>query len=280
MSNYSLKALKDGLTKEEVDVLNKTYWRSERGGLIFCFSRLMGPSFAYGLYPFLNWIYEGKDKQDKIEALQRTSQFWNCEATMHSLGLGIIASMEKDHLETGNTSVESIQAIRAALIGPLSAVGDTIFWVVWRVLVTGVALTFSLQGSIVGPLLFIIAYNVPKYILSYYLQFLGYSMGSNILVSMGESGLMQKITRAASILGGFMIGGMIPMLVYVPVTMTFNMNGLEQSVADIFNGIMPGLLELLVVLGMLGLIRKKVNPILIVLGTFVLGIIGAYIGLF
>ncbi len=280
MSKYSLKALRSELSPEELKVMNKTYWKSERAGVLFCFSRYMGPALAYGLYPFINWLYKDKPKEEKGKALLRLNGFWNCEAVMHNFAIGILASMEKDHVQTGNTTEATIEAIKASLIGPLSAVGDTIFWIVWRILVTGVALTFALQGSIVGPLLFIVVYNAPKYYLRYYLQLLGYRTGSEILVSMSESGLMQQITKAAGILGGFMIGGMIPMLVSVPVTATFQMNGLEQSVADIFNGIMPGLLELIVVFVMLGLLRKKVNPMLIVLGTFVVGIGGAALGLF
>jgi len=280
MSKYSLKTLRSEMTAEELKIMKKTYWKSERAGLLFCFSRYMGPALAYGLYPFINWLYQDKSKEEKKKALQRQSEFWNCEAVMNNFAVGIIASMEKDHAETGNTTVQSIEAIKAALIGPLSAVGDTLFWIVWRVLITGIALTFALQGNIFGPILFIVAYNLPKYILRWYLQILGYRMGSEVLTSVGESGLMQQITRTAGILGSFMIGGMIPMLVVVPVTATFQMNGLEQSVADIFNGIMPGLLELLVVFGMMGLLRKKVNPMLIVLGTFVISILGAAIGLF
>lgn len=280
MSKYSLKSLREGLSPEEREAMKKVYWRSERAGVLFSFSRYMGTALAYGMYPLINALYKDKPKEEKAEALTRQGRFWNCEAVMHSLAIGVLSSLEKDHAKTGNTTVESIEAVKASLIGPLSAVGDTIFWIVWRILVTGIALTFSLQGSIFGPLLFIVAYNAPKYFLRYYLQLLGYSAGSALLISMGESGLMQQITRAAGILGGFMIGGMIPMLVSVPVTATFSMNGLEQPVADIFNGIMPGLLELLLVFGVLGLLRKRVSPIFIVIGAFVVGIGGAAIGLF
>ena len=280
MSKYSLKALRAGMSPEELKLMNKTYWRSERAAMLFCFSRYMGPALTYALYPFMDWTYKDKNKEEKREALLRLNSFWNCEAAMHNMAVGIFAAMEKDHAETGNTTVESIESVKAALIGPLSAVGDTIFWIVWRILVTGVSLTFALQGSVFGPLLFIVAYNLPKYYLRYHLQLLGYQLGSEVLMSMGETGLMQQITRAAGVLGGFMIGGMIPMLVTVPVVATFTMNGLEQSVADIFNGIMPGMLELLVVFAVLKLLRKKVNPMLIVLGFFAFGILGALIGLF
>ena len=109
---------------------------------------------------------------------------------------------------------------------------------------------------------------------------LGYSAGSNLLSSMGESGLMEKITRAAGILGNFMIGAMVPMLVSVPMILTFSMNGLEQPVADIFNGIFPGALEMLVVFIMLWAVKKKPKPVMIVLITFAISILGAAIGVF
>ena len=194
--------------------------------------------------------------------------------------IGILASLEKDLSETGNTSAETIESIKASLIGPFSAIGDTIFWVTWRILVTGIALTFSLQGSVVGPIFFITVYNIPKYYLRYHLQLLGYKVGQDFLTSLGKSGMMQQITQAASILGAFMIGGMVPMLVAVPVGATIVMNGLEQPVKEIFDGIMPGFLELAVLLIMLWLIRKKVRPIFIVLGAFAIGILGTYVGLF
>lgn len=281
MSKYSLKKMKAGLTPEERKLMNKTFWHTGRGeGLLFSFSRYMGFALAWALYPFMNWLYKNKSKEEKGVALARLGAFWNCEAAMHSFAVGIMAAMEKDHAQTGKTSAESIESVKASLIGPLSAIGDTIFWVVWRVLVTGVALTFSLQGSIAGPIIFIVAYNLPKYYARYYLQYLGYCAGGEVLTKMAETGLMQQLTKAAGILGTFMIGGMIPMLVSVPLVGTFQMNGVEQPIADIFNSIMPGLPELLIALLMLFLVKKKVNPILIVLGAFLVGIGGAAIGLF
>lgn len=281
MSNYSLKAMKASLSPEERKMMDKTFWHAGRGmGPLFSYSRYMGPALAWALYPFLNWVYRDKAKEEKIAALERLAGFWNCEAVMHNFAVGIMAAMEKDHAETGNTTLESMDAVKAALIGPFSAIGDTIFWIVWRILITGIALTFSLQGSIAGPLLFIIGYNAPKYYARYYLQYLGYCAGGDILNQMTKTGLMQQLTKAAGILGTFMIGGMIPMLVSVPLVGTFQMNGVAQPIADIFNGIMPGLPELLVALAMLGLIKKKVNPLLIVFATFAIGIGGAAIGLF
>ena len=281
MSKYSLKTMKASLSPEERQLMDKTYWHTGRGcALLFCYSRYMGMALAWALYPFMDWLYKDKSKEDKGTALTRLGAFWNCEATMHNFAVGIMAAMEKDHAQTGNISAESIEAVKASLIGPLSAIGDTVFWIVWRVLVTGIALTFSLQGNIFGPLLFIVAYNAPKYYARYYLQYLGYCAGSEALTRMSETGLMQQLTKAAGILGTFMIGGMIPMLVSVPLVGTFQMNGMEQPIADIFNGIMPGLPELLVALLMLWLIKKKVNPLLIVAGAFAVGIAGAAVGLF
>lgn len=280
MSKYGLKSLRASLSPDEKALMNQMYWKGERQGMIFSFSRYMGHAFAYAMYPLINRLYKDKSSEEKAVALKRQATFWNMESTFHNFCLGIMASLEKDHAETGNTTVESIDSVKASLIGPFAAVGDTLFWVVWRIIVTGIALNFSLQGSIVGPLLFIIAYNAPKYYARYHLQLLGYRAGTEFLTTLSQSGMVQNLTKAASILGTFMIGGMVPMLISVPVVATFSMNGVEQGLADIFNNIIPGLLELIVLLVMLTLVKKKVNPIWIVLGSFVVGIAGAAVGIF
>jgi len=281
MSKYGLKSLVEGLTPEEKAMMRKLYWRGERQALIFSFSRYEGHAMAWIMYPFVNWLYDGKKtKEEKITALERQAAFWNMEAVFFNFCIGVLASLEKDYVETGNTTVETIESVKASLIGPFSAIGDAIFWITWRILVTGIALTFSLQGNILGPLFFIVVYNAPKYYLRWHLQLIGYRLGSDFLTTLGESGLMQQITQASAVLGTFMIGGMVPMLIYVPVEATIVMNGIEQPVSDMFNTLIPGFLELAVMIIMLYLIRKKVSPIIIVAGAFVIGIAGAYIGLF
>ena len=108
----------------------------------------------------------------------------------------------------------------------------------------------------------------------------GYKMGTDFIQMASEKGIMQHAVRAASIVGLTMIGGMIPMMVSVPINITFRMNGIETSLVDLFNGIIPGFLELAAVLLFMRLFKKNINPIIMVLCTMALGILGAWIGVF
>lgn len=97
---------------------------------------------------------------------------------------------------------------------------------------------------------------------------------------MYESGLIQLVTKAAATIGLIMIGGMIAQQVVVPVNLVMNLSGSEMALVDVFNGILPGLLELALIMVILKLIEKKTNILFIILGIFVVGIVGAWVGIF
>jgi mannose/fructose/N-acetylgalactosamine-specific phosphotransferase system component IID len=66
----------------------------------------------------------------------------------------------------------------------------------------------------------------------------------------------------------------------VPLTLAFSAGDTEVSIANIFNDIIPGLLGLLLSLGVFKMLRKKVNPNLIIVLLFAVSLIGAAIGIF
>lgn len=280
MSKYNLKSLKQGLSSDELAAHKKAYWGSKMAN--FTYSGFEAGRYCNTMVPLIDLFYKNKSKEERREAFLRQIEFWNCETAMHSLACGILSAMEKDCAETGNTDVASIKSVKAALIGPFSAIGDTIWTILWRVIVTGIALNFALSGSILGPLIFIVLYNAPKFYFTWYAQLLGYNLGEKLIHTMGESNLMKHLTNACYVLGAFMVGAMIPMLVNIPMTLSFEMNGLTISVVDdIFNGILPGSLELLVIFIYYKLLTgKKIKPIWLVLGTFVIGILLAFFGVF
>ncbi|MGO3733141.1 MAG: PTS system mannose/fructose/sorbose family transporter subunit IID [Vagococcus sp.] len=54
----------------------------------------------------------------------------------------------------------------------------------------------------------------------------------------------------------------------------------SQTLGDMFDQLIPGLMPLLLTLGCMWLLRKKVNPITIIFGLFVVGIIGYVLNIF
>ena len=52
-------------------------------------------------------------------------------------------------------------------MGPLSGIGDSIMLGTLRILAVGIGASLAAQGNILGPILFLIIFNVPAFILRY-----------------------------------------------------------------------------------------------------------------
>ncbi len=88
--------------------------------------------------------------------------------------------------------------------------------------------------------------------------------------------MMDKVFSVTTILGLMVIGGMVASSVNVPLAITFN----DTSLLDIINGIMPSLLSLAVFGLVLYLLNKGTKVTLILWGIILVGIAGAFIGIF
>lgn len=260
---------------EDRKMLNRIFWRSFFGQA----SRVGGQArqhaigFLYAILPALNRYYSN-DSDKKKNALVRHVQFYNVTTMLSTLVLGIIASMEKENSEVEDFDENSIVAIKVALMGPLSGIGDSIFIGVVRVIAAGVGIGLSLNGSILGPIVFLLIYNVPSIILRYYLTFVGYISGSEFITNMYKTGSMKVLTKAASILGLIMVGAM------TAATVTFSsaiqipvQNADPVKLQTYLDAILLGLVPLSLTLGCKKLLDKNVNVNFIMIGVVVLAIL-------
>ena len=79
-----------------------------------------------------------------------------------------------------------------------------------------------MEGNIVGPILFFVLWNIIRMAFIWYTQEFGYKLGTSITKDL-SGGLMGKITEGASILGMFVIGGLVQRWVsisFAPVVST------------------------------------------------------------
>ena len=165
-------------------------------------------------------------------------------------------------------------------MGPLSGIGDSLYWGTLRPLVAGIACSIALTGNPIAPILFLVMFNVPNFLCKYICLFKGYEMGTSFLAKVQESGIMQKLFTAASIVGLMAIGAMSASMVSITLAPAIGSGDSAILINDVINGIMPKMLSLLAVLGIYKLVKKgaKVNTVLI--GILVLGIVGCLVGLF
>lgn len=199
------------------------------------------------------------------------------------------------------------------MMGPLAGIGDPVFWFTVRPILGALAASLAISGNILGPIIYFLGWNIIRMAFTWYTQEFGYKAGSKITEDL-SGGLLQDITKGASILGMFILGSLVNRWVsikFTPVVSTVKLDkgayidwnslpsgsagiksALEQQAAglsltsekvttlqDNLDSLIPGLAALLLTLFCMWLLKKKVSPIIIILGLFVVGIVFHLIGL-
>ena len=172
--------------------IRKMCLRSLTGGFSVNWDRLVHKTFTFMIAPFLKKIY-ADDKDAYIQSLKRNMEFFNITPQFHSFMGGLTIAMEEQNAKNKNFDTSTINSVKAALMGPLSGIGDSVFPGTLRIIAAGIGISLAMQGNILGPILYALIYCIP----SYYVRFaggqLGYRLGVEFLDKVQQSGLMDKI---------------------------------------------------------------------------------------
>lgn len=263
------------ITKKE---LNSVFWRAFTINASFNYERQMNQGYVYSMIPVLKKLYP--ERELMTEALRRHSEFFNVTPMAAPFVMGLSSAMEEQNARDEDFDTNSINAVKSALMGPLSGIGDSIFWGTLRPLAAGIACSLAMSGNIVAPLVFLILFNIPNVLCRYYGLQVGYQMGTSFLTQMERSGIMQKVFTAASMVGLMVIGGMVASMVSLNLGITIGSGDGAIVLNDVVNGIMPKMLPLFVTFGLYKLVRRGMKPNTILLGIIVVSIIGTLIGIF
>jgi fructoselysine/glucoselysine PTS system EIID component len=266
---------------EEIEVsnkdLNRIFWRSFQMEFSWNYERQMNLAYTYAMIPILKKLY--KKKEDLSQALKRHLEFFNTTPHIVTMMLGVSAAMEKQNAESKEFDSSTINSVKASLMGPLAGLGDSFFWGTLRLIATGIGTSLALQGNILGPILFLLVFNVPHIILRFILTRLGFKMGTGFLQRLQANGTMENLTFGAAILGLMVIGGMSASMISIGVPLKIGSGEGATKVQDILNNIMPGLLPL----GAFGIIYwllgKGFKATTILIGIAIVGILGAWTGI-
>ena len=254
------------------------FWRSCCLQGCFNYERQQGLGFGYAMIPHLRRIYKD-DPEGFKEAMKRHLVFYNITPQCTTFVQGIAVAMEEEAASNPDFDASSINAIKTALMGPLSGIGDSIFWGVLRLLAASIAITFAASGSILAPISFLLIFNVPAFICRYYLTYKGFSLGTTFLSDMQKSGTIQILTKAASILGLVMIGAMVASTVTFKCALAIPVENADPiTVQTYLDSIFKGLVPLSLTLGCLYAQMKKININIIMLLVLALAMILALLG--
>ena len=286
-------------------------WRSTFIQGSWNYERMQNGGFAFSMIPAIKKLYSSKE--DRTAALQRHLEFFNTHPYIASPIIGVTLALEEERANGAPVDDVAIQGVKVGMMGPLAGIGDPVFWFTVRPMLGALGASLALSGNILGPIIFFVAWNLIRWGFMWYTQEFGYRAGSAITDDL-SGGLLQDVTKGASILGMFVLASLVQRWVnisFVPVVskvtlsegtyvewdkIPMNAQGLQQAFQEVSSGkalsnikettlqanldqLIPGLAGLLLTLGCMWLLKKKVSPIVIILGLFVVGILGHLIGI-
>ncbi|MBQ7496865.1 MAG: PTS mannose transporter subunit IID [Selenomonas sp.] len=238
--------------------------------------RMQAAGYCFGMVPILRRLYHGEELK---QAIKRHLEFYNSQPFVTAPIIGITAAMEEKKANGADIPDGVINGIKVGMMGPLAGVGDPIFWGTLRPITAALGASFALTGSIAGPLIFFILFNAVRLAIRWYGIKYGYAKGTDVVQDIAGNKL-QKITESASILGLFVMGALVNKWTHVNIPMVISeiTNGQGEvvvtTVQSVLDQLMPGLVPLLMTFACMALMKKKVNPIVIIFGLFGIGIIG------
>ena len=250
------------------------FWRSIPYEHSWNYERMGNVGFTWALLPILKKLYP--KKEDLSTAMKRHLELYNVTPYIVTLPLGIAAAMEETNVVDKSFDEKSISGVKLALMGPLAGIGDAFFWGTLRILATGIGTSLALKGNILGPILFFLVFNIPHYLMRYYGSFLGYGLGSNVITQVQSSGIMDTVTKYASIIGMMVVGAMSKEMVSVNFITKIGLGKSSTTVQSLLDGIFPGLATLGLFGIMYWMLKKKMNPLLIMLIILIVSIGAAY----
>lgn len=289
----------------------KVWWRSQFLQASWNYERMQNLGWAYSLVPALKKLYT--KKEDQAAALKRHMEFFNTHPYVAAPILGVTLALEEERANGAAIDDAAIQGVKIGMMGPLAGIGDPVFWFTVRPILGSLGASLALSGNILGPIIFFLAWNLIRMAFLWYTQEIGYKAGSEITKDM-SGGILQDITKGASILGMFILAVLAQR--WVSINFTFNVSevplaeeayihwdklangsegirqafeqvgqGLSQTPTKIttfqdnLNGLIPGLMNLLLTFLCMWLLKKKVSPITIIIGLFIVGVLARLVGI-
>lgn len=279
-------------------------WRSTFLQGSWNYERMQNLSWAFSLIPAIKKLYT--TKEDHAAALTRHMEFFNTHPYVASPILGVTLALEEERANGAAIDDVAIQGVKIGMMGPLSGIGDPVFWFTVRPILGAIGASLAMTGNIVGPILFFVLWNIIRWAFIWYSQEFGYKAGSSITADL-SGGVLQDITKGASILGMFILAVLVERWVSIKfvlevsrvklskgayiewdklasgskgIQQTFDQvgQGLSQTPEKVttlqnnLDGLIPGLDGLLLTFLCMWLLKKKVSPI-IILGLFVFGVV-------
>ncbi|MGX7776300.1 PTS system mannose/fructose/sorbose family transporter subunit IID [Streptococcus pluranimalium] len=289
----------------------KVWFRSQFLQGSWNYERMQNLGWAYSLVPAIKKLYT--TKEERAAALERHMEFFNTHPYVAAPILGVTLALEEEKANGTDIDDTAIQGVKIGMMGPLAGIGDPVFWFTVRPILGALGASLAQAGNIMGPIIFFVAWNAIRMSFLWYTQEFGYKSGKEITKDM-SGGILQDITKGASILGMFILAVLVQRWVSINFTVPLpstqlaegayiqfpegNVTGAELQgiLGDALGGLsltaertntlqgqldslIPGLMGLILTFICMWLLKKKVSPITMIVGLFVLGVLARLAGI-
>jgi mannose PTS system EIID component len=158
---------------------------------------------AYALYPALERLYP--EKQDLETAVRRHLVFFNTHPYVAAAIVGGVLYHEQ-RIARGEEPPDKVVAFKAALMGPLAALGDGFFWLSLKPATGAVCAALVPVLAAWAAVLFLFLYNLVHLTLRARLYLLGLTLGDRLVEAVARANLPTRGARlravAAACAGG------------------------------------------------------------------------------
>ncbi|QBY44548.1 Mannose permease IID component [Arsenophonus nasoniae] len=236
----------------------------------FNYERMQAGGWLYTLIPALRKIH--KNPQDLANSMKMHMEFINVHPFDVTFLSGLVLAMERS-----KEKISTIRAVKVALMGPLGGIGDALFWLTLLPICAGIGASLALQGSIFGPIVFLLLFNIVHFALRFGLAHYGYQAGTKAIAILKTH--TKNISHAASIVGMTVIGALVASYVHLSTPLVLKAG--EAKVAlqtDVLDKLMPNLLPLAFTLIVYGFLKRGFSPVKMIGITILFGLAGKLVG--
>lgn len=151
---------------------------------------------AYAVYPALERLYP--EKADREAAVRRHLVFFNTHPYVAAAIVGGVLNHEL-RIAKGEETPDKVVAFKAALMGPLAALGDGFFWLSLRPAVGAVCAALVPLLHAWAAVLYFVLYNAVHLFLRARLYWVGLSLGDRLVESVARTNLPTKGARLRTV---------------------------------------------------------------------------------
>lgn len=165
----------------------------------FNYETMQSGGWLFAMAPGLEKVHTNKN--DLAASMYHNLDFVNTHPFLVTFVMGIVLSLEQNKVDT-----QTIRAVRIAAASPLGGIGDALFWLTLVPITAGITANMAIDGSLAAPFVFLLIFNLAQFACRLGLMNWAYKVGTTAIDSLTEN--MQAFTRAASILGVFVVGAL------------------------------------------------------------------------